>query len=267
MASSYTLLDEAVHEAASDAEATLSSFASALLAIEAETDPQAVQTRLRHAGNQADAARAACREFELELEGATDLPEDELARLSTEYQAAARRLQQQLGTLEFLRKARRREALLASAGSQLGVDADKASPSTLIAMGLKVQLESQLAVNRMTRVVESTKQIGAQTLATLETQHSRLQRVYDTASAQAAQFELAERELKEYAQSALGDTVTQTLVILILLSLFFLISLRLSSVPSQTHTPAGLGAADAAGSIGAGGWRQTVLPPLSLLTR
>ena len=48
---------------------------------------------------------------------------------------------------------------------------DKASPAALIALGLQVQLESQMAVSRMARVVESSKQVGAQTLVAMEAQH------------------------------------------------------------------------------------------------
>ena len=197
----------------------------------------------------------------------TALSDAELAQLTEQYLSAKRRLQQQLGTLEFLRKTQQREALLAGAATQVGLDPDKASPSALIALGLKVQLDSQLAVNRMTRIVESSKQIGAQTLAAMETQHSRLQRVYDTASAQAAQFELAEQELKELMQSALGDTVTQTMLVLILLSLCFLVTWRLSSVSAVSLPVHATGAEHSVVGSGAAGWRQTVLSPLSLLTQ
>ena len=255
MAGAYGVLDEAVHDAEAEAEAALSAVSASLLAVEAAIGPRAAQQQIALAGEQADAARTACRDFELELRGAA-LPPQEAARLSQSYEEAARRLQRHLSTLDFLQRTHEREALLAGAASQQGLDADKASPSALIALGVQVQVESQLAVSRMSRVVESSKQVGAQTLVALEAQHGRLSRLRDTVGAQEAQYAQAEYELKEMAQGALGDSVTQSLLVLILLSVCFVITWRLSTLstpapPSSGYTP--------------DGWRRVVLSPLSTL--
>ena len=255
----YAPLDDAVYDAAAEAEAALAALASALLAIEA-AEAQKVQDALRSATTRAEAARTACREFELELQGAVGLEPAESAQLTASCQSCARRLQQQLGTLDFLKRARQREALLEGAS---GVDPDKVTPSTLIAIGLQVQLESQLAVSRMTRTVEATKQLGASTMASLDARHSRLERLRDTAGAQEAQFAQVERELRELAAGALGDTVTQVLLALILLSICFLISWRLSTAGSQSGEVQWETAGSSTGELWPSGWRRTVLSPLS----
>ena len=251
----YEQLSGELRDAVDEAEAAVSSFATSLLAVEAQTDPGMVQDLMQRAARLADGAQTACRELELELKGAAP---DEQALFRGECATLTRRLKQQQGTLEFLRRTHLREALLKGAVGHIGIDADKTSPSALIAMGLQVQLESQLAVTRMTQMVESSKQAGLQTLGAMDAQRGQLLRVRDTAGAQQAQFELAEQELKGIAQGALGDYVTQVLLALILLMVCLLFFLRLSLSPGQQQEM-NVGWKD--------GWRTTVLPPLSLLPR
>lgn len=277
----YQPLDEAVHDAHLDADAALSAFADALLAIEAAVDATAAQEPLRIAGARAEAARTACREFELEVQGgaADALPAAESVRYAGECQICARRLKQQLGTLEFLRRSRQREALLLLGGSggrggAAGADPEKAPPSALIALGMQTQLESQLALTRMTRTVEATKQLGSSTLATMESQHERLGRVRETVTAQEAQYAMVEAELRELAAGALGDSLTQTLLVLILLSLCFIASWKLSTVGSGdayddaspaagARTYAAISAGSAAVDLWPSGWQRELLSPLS----
>ena len=90
----YAPLDDAVYDAAAEAEAALAALASALLAIEA-AEAQKVQDALRSATTRAEAARTACREFELELQGAVGLEPAESAQLTASCQSCARRLQPQ----------------------------------------------------------------------------------------------------------------------------------------------------------------------------
>ena len=170
-----------------------------------------------------------------------------------EYAGAARRLKQQLGTLEFLRRTWQREELLAGASVQKGIAADKASPSTIIALGMQVQQESQQAVSRMTKTVAAAKQVGTKTLVEMERQHGQLARMRDTVGAQEAQYLHAEREIRTLAHDALSDYITQVLLALIAIALFFAITFRLST--SSSHLP----------GVSEQGWRRTVLSPLSTL--
>ena len=180
-----------VADVAETAEAALSHLSHALLASEAAgADAVEASHRLKAAAAAADAAKRACREFELEA-GEQHRPQQF---------ECSRRLQQLLGTLEFLRSTRQRELLLAN-GRSGGptVDADKMSPAALIELGAKVQNESAQAVMRMTRLVEASRETGAQTLNTLEGHRSRLERVRATVTAQVYQFEMAEKEMEEFA--------------------------------------------------------------------
>ena len=100
-------------------------------------------------------------------------------------------------------------------------------------------------------------------MASLDARHSRLERLRDTAGAQEAQFAQVERELRELAAGALGDTVTQVLLALILLSICFLISWRLSTAGSQSGEVQWETAGSSTGELWPSGWRRTVLSPLS----
>ena len=218
----YAPLDDAVYDAAAEAEAALAALASALLAIEAaearRCKTHSAPPPLALKPGQHAAVRA-------ELQGAVGLEPAESAQPTASCQAVLAPAAAARYT-RLSQRARQREALLEGAS---GVDPDKVTPSTLIAIGLQVQLESQLAVSRMTRTVEATKQLGASTMASLDAQHSAwLERLRDTAGAQEAQFAQVERELRELAAGALQATVTQVLLALILLSICFLISWRLS---------------------------------------
>lgn len=251
----YSPLDDELRDAAAETEQALGAFASALAAIEAELDPQRAQDQVRRCAAQAERARAACREFQLELQDAA-LPANELARLTGEYDGMVRRLQRQLGTLDFLRKTRQREALLggASTGPK---DADKATPAALIALGMQVQADSQQALSRITSKVEASKQVGAQVLVAMEQQHAKLDLIQATVNAQDAQFMYAERELRTLAQGALSDSLTQGLLIAIAVATFFAITWQLSDSSLTTHLP----------GIDKQGWRRTVLSALSTLPR
>lgn len=211
-ASYSSLVDEAdaadehlddLQDACREVDSALDEFNRRLVAASAEADARvAVSTLLSAAVAAGDAAQRLCRDLRLELSGAP--PGDEAAALRRQSDEQARRLERQLGTLTFLRATRQREALLAGAK---GADAtDARSPSDLIALGLKVQVESAQAVSRMTRVVESTKQVGATTLQALHGHRTRLEGVRASVAAQAYQFAQAERELTEYADQALGDS-------------------------------------------------------------
>ena len=155
----------------------------------------------------------------------------DIAALRSQCDEQAQRLEKLFGTLTFLRTSRKREALLAGSsggGGSADGSADERSPSDLIALGLQVQAESAEAVSRMTRMVESSKQVGSATLSTLATHHTRLETMRTSVGAQEWQFAQAERELSEYAQQVLGDNVTLGLVIAILLALVTAIVYRMT---------------------------------------
>jgi hypothetical protein len=267
MAPDYSLLVEGLEEAAdasAAAEAALSALSSALVAVEAEADPaRAMGVPFKAATAAAEAARRACREFELEMGGVAS-SSAAAQRLVDQQQTAARRLTQLLGTLDFLRATRQREVLLDSSSSggaggggsgAPGGDAE-VTPKALLALGAKVQIESQQAIMRMTRMVDASREIGAQTLGNMEQQHRKLKRMRDTAAAQAAQFEMAESELREFAQSALGDGITQALLMVIGLAFAFIVTWRLSGGESPAAAAQRVHAPD--------GWPSTVWSPLDL---
>ena len=198
-----------------------------------EADAQAaIATKLVEAAAAGDAAQRASREFKLELSGEHLIPPSELAALRAQSDEHARRLERLLGTLTFLRTTRQREALLAGSTSRGGGDTstDGASPSDLIALGMKVQVESQEAVSRMTRMVESTRQVGASALRALEGQHARLDGIRATVSAQVYQYAEAEKALSEYVSFSLGDNLTLLLLMLIALALTVLVVYKLTVV-------------------------------------
>ena len=222
---------------AAQAESALAALSRVLVGAEAVLASEAaeVQAQLRNAAQAAEAARRACRELELEAGGSADAASPYRAQQIE----CSRRLQRLLGTLDFLRKTRQRELLLnetaavTAGGSTSGggggkdpaalggsaSELDKMSPATLIALGAKVQNESAASVARMTRLVEASRQLGTSTLETLGGQRSRLERVRDTATAQAFQFELAEKELADFTSFAFADGTTVVLLILIALGL------------------------------------------------
>ena len=193
-------IDEALEdllEAAAGAEEALVALSKALRQVEAAADVAGAAAGLQAAAEAADVAKRACRELELEVHGgASALPAgEEGAKLLDQQREASRRLQQMLGTLDFMRATREREALMlaaqkggvvggagaagtSSGGGENGgsVDADKLSPGALIAIGVQVQLESEAAVARMTRMVERTKEVGTSTLGVLSSQGERLRR-------------------------------------------------------------------------------------------
>lgn len=113
----------------------------------------------------------------------------------------------------------------------------------------------------MTRMVEATRQIGAATLGTLEAHHERLGRMRDTAAAQSAQFEEAERELRSLAEGMLGDRITQGLLLLILFSLVAAVTSRFSLPAPPPGWQSG------SGRMGPGGWPRTVYSPLDERTQ
>lgn len=248
-AQGYAPLDDEVYNAAADAETALGAFASALVAIEAELDPHKALEYVRQCSARAERARQACRDFQVELQGAT-LPSAEFTRMAQEYDSMARRLQRHNGTLEFIRKTRQREALLASGQK----DGDKATPAQLIALGMQIQAESQLAVARMTQAIEASKYVGAQTLATMEQQHGQLSRIRGSVDAQNVQFAHVERELRVLAQGVLSDSVTQVLLVVIVACIFFIITWRFSQSSDDVARRRGFEQ----------GWRTVVLPALSL---
>lgn len=245
----YAPLDDELYNAAADAETALGAFATALVAIEAELEPHKALEYVRQCSTHSERTRQACRDFQVELQGAT-LPSAEIARMTQEYDSMARRLQRHNSTLEFLRKTRQREALLA-AGQK---DGDKATPAQLIALGMQIQAESQLAVARMTQSIEASKYVGAQTLATMEQQHGQLHRIRGSVDAQNVQFAHVERELRVLAQGVLSDSVTQMLLVVIVACIFFIITWQFSQSSDDVARRRGFEQ----------GWRTVVLSALSL---
>jgi len=243
----YAPLDDELYNAAADAETALGAFATALIAIEAELEPHKALEYVRQCSIHAERTRQACRDFQVELQGAT-LPSAEIARMTQEYDSMARRLQRHNGTLEFLRKTRQREALMCQK------DGDKATPAQLIALGMQIQAESQLAVARMTQSIEASKYVGAQTLATMEQQHGQLHRIRGSVDAQNVQFAHVERELRVLAQGVLSDSVTQMLLVVIVACIFFIITWQFSQSSDDVARRRGFEQ----------GWRTVVLPALSL---
>lgn len=242
-----------VLDASATADVKLDAFSRVLISAQAALDSGAHISgpQLDAAAAAGDAARQACREFTLELNAVQDdIPRASFARLQTRSAEATRRLERLLTTLDFLRATRQRELLLetrtdARRSSEL---ADERAPSDLIALGMKVQLESQQAAARMARMVENAKEVGTATQASLQSQHARLESMRLSVSAQAWQFAEAERELKEFASSALGDNITLALLLLIALALVGLVVYRLSVLPTTA----------ASSTAGAGVWATTV---------
>ena len=254
---SYTLLDEGLQHAAHEAEASLSAFVAALASIDVATNIDIVPLRVSQAEACADAARVACREFELELKGFPTNTQD-YSHMHVECTQMLIRLQQLLNTLNFVKRSRQLESLLAPA-TRHAVNSDNASPSALLALGGQVQKESQQAMERMTRVIDQSKQVGARTLASMEQQHSKLAQMNATVQAQQAQFTQAERELRNLVHQSLYDRSTRVLLALVLIAACIAITWRLSLVsPRPRQGQNGPGVANR-------GWRHSVLSPFSLL--
>ena len=236
---SEAAIDDA-YDALEAAEAALDALSSVLLQAEAKSEPEQAMATLKAAGEAAESARRLCRELELE---SSAVGADEV-ELHERQAVCARRLQQLLKTLDFVRGTRQREVLLASAKSSSslaaghssgnsGIDAEKLSPSDLIALSAQVQDESQASVGRMLRMVESSKQVGSSTLVDLEQQKGKLERLLATTAAQEAQFAMAEAEIREFAQESFGDYITQVLVVLICMGLAFIASWHISESGSE----------------------------------
>ena len=242
-----------LRDAAAAVDSALDTFSANLLNAEAEaaatTDTRlTIESTLRAAQASGDAAQRACRELTLEIsaanaDGILDSGDAEARRLRTQAVDAQKRLERLLSTLDFLRTSRQREALLGVAsnskdnggGSSSAAGADNHSPSDLIALGMKVQLESQASIQRMTRMVEASKDVGASTLNTLEGQHKRLDMMVASVSAQEFQYGQAARELDEFAEYTLGDQFTLLLLLLIGIAITFVVVYKLSVLPPETR--------------------------------
>ena len=292
---SYELLsdeEEELTQCAAQAESALSALSRALVAAEAVPIDKAVeaQAQLRACTLVAEAARRASREFELEVyQGGSSetcgITSGAGAVFRAQQMECSRRLQQLLGTLDFVRATRQRELLLGGQRAGVGTgaagssasstaDTDRLSPAALLALGAKVQTESAASVARMTRLVEASREVGSSTLHALEGQRSRLERVRQTVTAQVFQFEMAEKELVEFTQFALSDNITTLLLILIVCSLAVVGVWRISMSGSIDTNVVHAGMAGAgAGEKGAGtvhgvarGWSTEVYSALDLRT-
>ena len=274
MSGSYqTLVEgEAALEDAYDcrdaAEAALDALSVLLRQVEGISNPNEAMAKLTTCHDAVAHARGACREFELEMGGAAGSDPG----LQEDHQTCTKRLQQLLRTLDFLRATRQREVLLlscaaASDGTSAsqggnGVDIDKLSPADLIALGSQVQAESEKSVARMMQMVESSREVGASTMVNLAQQKTKLERVLATTAAQEAQFAMAEGELREFAEEALGDSITQVLFIIVFAGLAFIASWHMSESGAERFEH--YGAASSTGSLPNGGWPTKVYSALDL---
>ena len=263
-------LDELRH-ASMAADSALLAFSRHLMAIEAEGEASDANTRLRAAAAAGDEARRACREMELELNSMAsdgELPEDAERQMRAMVSDGTRRLERLFATLTFLREARRREELLTGVGRAVRTVemADQHSPSVLVALGMRTQIESQQAVMRMARMVESAKGVGAATLTTLGAQSGRLQRVRASVGAQYEQVSMAERELRAFAESALGDYLTLALLMMIGVALVGIAVQRLSGDAPSPGITLAAGLTPAGLSSAAASWPTVVYSALDLRT-
>ena len=250
---------EELRDAAAAVDGSLDAFSRLLVAASAEGNPQAaIAKTLVEAATAGNAAQRANREFRLELSGEELIPPSELAALRAEADEHTRRLERLFGTLTFLRTTRQREALLV--GGAAGGAADGASPSDLIALGMKVQVESQEAVSRMTRMVESTREVGAATLGSLAAQHTKLDGINAAITAQVYQYAEAEKAMTEYVSDAINDNLTLLLLMLIFVALVVVGVCRLTGLE-----PTGEGSRLYPGAhADVRGWSSELYPALDL---
>ena len=253
----YTALqDDAVYDAADACAEDLDALSAAVTQMHAaaESSERALELGALEAVLSQALLRAtlAVREFEVELRRDAGMPPEEAARLSGEYDGARRRLQRLQRAAE--RCGRQQFGAPSSAsveGGRHGLDRAKATPRELIAMGASVQADSQLALTRAARTLESSKQVGGETLVALDAQHGKLELLRGTLGAVDAQYDQAARELRGIAAGAFDDTTTLVLCLAIVVGLVFIMSWRLSE-------PAG-----GRGDGGAGSWPTVLLSPLS----
>lgn len=247
-----------LQDGARDVTAKLEEFSRLLIVASAEVDPKAAGSSVLTASASGDAAQRAYRDFKLELSG--DVPASGAAALRRQCEDHGQRLERLLGTLTFLRTTQRREALLGGGGDEDGGVRER-TPAGVIALGLRVQTESQLALTRMTRMVESSKQVGTATLGTLHAHHARLDRVHATVDAQVYQFAQAERELSEYSSDALNDNLTLGLLLAVGVCLAGLLVYHLTVLDPASATN---GAWSRGGqlSVDKGGWPTDVYASL-----
>ncbi|KAL1519967.1 hypothetical protein AB1Y20_023453 [Prymnesium parvum] len=133
-----------------------------------------------------------------------------------------------------------------SAAQRLLRSLETLTPALILARGEAVQQASQQSVARMARVVESARRVGEETLVALGAQRERLGRLRATAGAMQAQMDMAERELRTFVSTALGDNVTLALLVLIALGLVGISVFRVSEIDYSRRSEA----ADAAASAG-----------------
>ena len=229
----YDVLDEAeeVEDAMLGSAKALESLRAQMRQLEAQ--PQGAMDLLPLVTQKLSKAHRAVREFEVEAADAT-LSDGDARRFAAACAQHRAQLAQMAGTVEFERAARQREALLQSAhgGQTNGIDPDLLTPTQILAQGEALQVESQLAVARMVRSVESSRQVGKETLVALGAQHERLERLDASTGAMKAQFDMAEREMRTFTSEFLGgDVGTLALLMLIVLSLSVLLVHRLSIIP------------------------------------
>ncbi|KAL1519968.1 hypothetical protein AB1Y20_023453 [Prymnesium parvum] len=209
---------EAVEEAEAESEAALDALADTLRALRAE--PPGMAHLLSVCAQQLSAAQRLLRSLEVELSAAR-LPSAEAARREAAAAAQRARLAALSRTLDFERKAWQREALLRGRRRRRAAGGPRDSHA---------------------RADPRARRGGAAGVAARE----RLGRLRATAGAMQAQMDMAERELRTFVSTALGDNVTLALLVLIALGLVGISVFRVSEIDYSRRSEA----ADAAASAG-----------------